>query len=670
MPLLNFLNSDGSPNESSCFVNALLTSSLYHRDEQPGLQYAASVGGTRQLWRADPATFEPDVLVITTDEALVVIGGTTNNAQFVEHCASAFFPAQDASIPLRPLGRPFVVGSFLMGERLVEPLIEAAISSIGLGPVRITGHSYGAAAGHIYGRHLVNSVHPPTLVEIMTFGEPMAYDGRQAVVEPTVHIRFIATVEGTIFFAADTLDVDPVTLMPTGCMEFFQFAKFVKYLRTILSLSWSPHGDGWKINNGTMVRAEAVPFPLGTIPFIGAVDIVKNLPLVDLHNIDLSYLPKSIAAWQRSGKNPELSFLLPFARAYIASPFSPPLLTGPDIPASVLNQSFFDPSTSPVTDADRPNWETISAVGGFFPALGSGVFSMTLMRGSLLCGVDGAGFSETFHSSNAADTYLSMQTKFASLLPSRMSLSNGINDPPPAPALNKMSVVAFRFSDDLLTRDVLAVPVVTPVGWNGSAGNADATLAAKITWRNALGQQIAVSYLHCVPNGGMLGAQGNNTRSQAWQGNYITAVQGYCNTVAAQGLGFNTINNSPSNAFGPITSVVYNSTSGYYTLTVTNSVPQGKFRVAMRGFKSLRVLNGRQSAQATGANSFVVFKSAAVHVWDSSGTATPLNGYNLGVPFSNYIVAVPSTATPSLLIARKLGRPFFLQHGRVSRRAA
>ena len=121
---------------------------------------------------------------------------------------------------------------------------------------------------------------------------------------------------------------------------------------------------------------------------------------------------------------------------------------------------------------------------------------------------------------------------------------------------------------------------------------------------------------------------------------------------------------------GPITAIVYNAVSGFYTITTTNPVPQGRFRVALRGFKSLRVLNGRQSCQATGANTFVVFKLAAQHVWDNSGSAVPLSGYNLGVPFSNYIVAVPAMRSSSIIVEKKLGRPFFLQAGRITRRAA
>lgn len=670
MGLLPFANSDATPNESAAFVNAVLIAGLYHQDQAPFSQYASFVQGTVGAFASDPDTFEPDYGVITAGgEALVVFGGTTNNAQTVQHCASSFFPAQDSAVPLALSGRPFAVGSFLMGTKIVEPIIEAAISSIGTGIVRISGHSYGAAASLIFGRHLSNAVARPTRVELITFGEPMSYDGRPAVSEPDFHARFVAVPEGQIQFEQN-MHVDPVSIMPTGSLEIFQLAKVVKFARGLFALSWAPYGDCYKINSTASKFVEPLPFGLAVIPYRGAADIVFNAQYLPLHYMDPSYLPKVTALWQRSGKNPELSFLLPFVSKYTGQPFQPSTVLGPSVSADVLNQAFFPSGETPITQADRANWEVISAVGGFFPVSG-GTQTMTLMRGSLLCGIMGGGFSETLHSSNTSDTYVSMQTRLAAIMPARMKLSNGVNDPPPKAPNNQMSVVAFRISDDLKNRDVLAVPVNTPVGWNGTDGNLEGQRAVKVVWRDLSFQQIAVSYLHGVPIGGTTATlSGNETRTTPMTGTYNNLLQAYCNVIAAQGLGFNTINNNPPNSFGPITAVVYNATSGYYTITVTNAVPQGKFRVSLRSFKSLRVLNGRQSAQSTGANSFVVFKQAANHTWDNSGTATPLNGYNLGVPFSNYIVVIPSTASASLICDKKLGRPFFLQRGRVTRRAA
>ena len=201
MPLLPFANSDDSPNEAATFVCAVLTSALYHQDPDCFDAYARSIGGTRTAFASDPDTFEPDYgVIVQGGEALVIFGGTTNSAQKIQHAASQVFPAQDSAIPLRFLGRPFCVGSFLMGEKIAEPVVEAAIASIGTGTVRVSGHSYGGAAAHIYGRHLVNAIARPSRVEILTFGEPAAYDGRPAVNEPDYHARIIACPEGPIEF--------------------------------------------------------------------------------------------------------------------------------------------------------------------------------------------------------------------------------------------------------------------------------------------------------------------------------------------------------------------------------------------------------------------------------------------------------------------------------------
>jgi hypothetical protein len=292
---------------------------------------------------------------------------------------------------------------------------------------------------------------------------------------------------------------------------------------------------------------------------------------------------------------------------------------------------------------------------------------MTLMRGSFLCNAINQGFSETWHSSNPSDNYASMKKKMANIAQPRAYCTNTSSQPPPNGNLNLVTFQFWRISDDLLQRDVQVTATPTLQGYNGSAGNLDAQLAMKVVWRNAVGSQIAVTYFHGVPIGFITGS---NTRNAVFNGNGRTNLTAYCAAVAGQGLGFNTLNLAPANAMGPITAVAYNAVSGNYTFTMTNPVPQGKFRVRISQMKSLRYLNGRWPAQSTGANTFVLVRPAQAFTWDNFGTALPLSGYNNNVPFSNYIVVVPATCEPTLLIARKLGRPFYLQHGRVSRKAA
>ena len=185
--------------------------------------------------------------------------------------------------------------------------------------------------------------------------------------------------------------------MPTGALEIFQFLRFVKILKSVLALAWEQYGSAWKLNSTAIGFAAPLPLPASIVPYRGIGDIAANLQWAGLHRQDESYLPKALALWQRSGKNPELSLFLPFVSQYTAQPFQPANVTGPPVSADTLNRSIFRPwGVTPITDADRPNWEVISAVGGFFPAPSGGGSSMTLMRGSLLCGVNQQGFSRDF----------------------------------------------------------------------------------------------------------------------------------------------------------------------------------------------------------------------------------------------------------------------------------
>jgi hypothetical protein len=292
---------------------------------------------------------------------------------------------------------------------------------------------------------------------------------------------------------------------------------------------------------------------------------------------------------------------------------------------------------------------------------------MSKMKGTMLFNIMGQGFSESFLSSSVETTYNGMFAKLQNIIPFRCRISNTITDKNPgtAGALNNLlSVVGFRVSDELKVRDALVEFVDTPGGFNDVEGNLDGNLAAKIRWLAPNSTLIAATYLHGVPVNSTTQAFNPSTRQQKWNNLIKFAVSRYLAAVAIAGLGFPTIDNNPANAVGPITAVTYSAITGYYTIQTALPVPQGRFRVALRGFKSLRLLNGRRPAQATGANQFIVAKRGPSIAWDGWGTAVPLSGYNNGVIFNNYIVSVPNAAEPDLLCTRKLGRGFFLQRGR------
>jgi Lipase (class 3) len=582
--------------------------------------------------------------------------------QWIVHVGGSVIPVID------PITKDSMLTSVWSGTLQTLPTLSDLLVPIirGGGTIRVAGHSYGGGCAFALATWLKTTNNAST--ECMTFGEPKVFGGLEIIREPNVHFRVAAVIEEQPL--APNGAIDPVVYMPPGCLQYVGLGYLVKIANFIWTLKFIPRGQLVLLSD-TSLRLANDLF-VWSIPFLS--DFLLQGQLIDgtlLHLMDSSYLPKVHAAWIRSGLYPELHSFDAYYTAYTGNPAVPPANWGPPISLNTINETLQLQDT-PITAANQVFWTNVSSVGTIIPNPGGQTTEpvMSLFKGSLLCGIMNQGFSESLHSSNTADTYLTMKTKFGAVANARMQLSNGVNDAVQWPN-NQMSIVAFRFSDELLFRDVLAVPTATPVGWSSSAyGNMDGQQAAKIVWRSATGQQIAVSYVHGVPVGASAAGAGNEARTSPWVSQYITAVQNYCNVIAANALGFNTINNTPANAFGPITNCVYNVVTGNWTITVTNAVPNGRFRVALRGFKSLRFLNGRQSANYVAANQFVVFKRVPNGVWDFSGTAVPLSGYNNFVPFSNYVVVVPATATPSLLCTKKLGRPFFLQAGRVTRRAA
>lgn len=674
--LLPFADDQFRPSPPAMFATAVLCSALYHDDRAAFDAYGAYTGTTRAAFERDIASFPPNFAVLRDGaNALVVFDGTTNSAQWIGHCAGTLWPHPDSDVPLSRPGSPLAVGSFLAGLRFIENQVEEAV---GTRPhVQITGHSYGAGAGHIYGRHIVNATTPPNFVELLTFGEPKAYDGFTAIHEPTIHLRIINR-EDAQSSNDQNVNVDPVTMMPPGLVTFNRVGKISKFLQNLFGFSWAHHGDGWLLNQTSLVLGEDTPFLLGNLPNVQTVLLTANLRYAALHLMDQAYLVNAYMAWQRSRLEPGLAVLVPFMDAYLRAPFVPPNRLNPPVAAIDLNEAFFPPGENPVTDAERPLWENVSAFGVFTQTDGGSAMA-TKMKGSILYGIMKQGFSETFHDVTGGMSYQNMLDALAAVLPFRCKLSNCEFDKMPGLAdatNNLLSTVAFRASDDLLNRDVFVKAVQTPGGYNDATGNLLGNTVIKVIWRDLTQAQIAVSYIHGVPDAVVGSPQmAGKTDIDAWRLGPIlptwqTALQRYCTNLATKQLGFATLNLAPANAMGNVTGAVYDAPTGKWTVTMQNAVPQGKFIARLSGFKLQRGLNGRIACQAIGASQFRVLKVVANGTWDGTGTAIPLQGYNNGVPFWNYIVKAPATAEGTILTTKKLGRPFFLQHGRVSRKAA
>jgi hypothetical protein len=382
--LLPFANADGSPNASAMYVNAMLCSAIYHQDESPWKAFAAATGTTFQTLVYDRFSYEPDYAVIQGDgECLVIFDGTTNSAQWVGHGISAFFPLTDVQLKgILPVG-PFVVGSFYLGENVVEPTITDLIAPSTRGIVRIAGHSYGAAAAFIFARHMGVSTINPSRIELMTFGQPRTYDGQTYGRFPDFYARIInkssVSANRSVYG-----NVDPVTLCPFGFLSYGKVFDLIgslrifKPLKAVLALSWNHHGDPWVMEGGNLYLSDTWENNLGIIPTYDLLIFTANLMYGALHFMDQAYLPNARAAWIASGENGaaaagrlsrrgvkqqgqlDLHIFDPAYSAYTRTPYVPPATLGPPVSTAILNQSFFDPSTPAVLPAEVADWSTIS----------------------------------------------------------------------------------------------------------------------------------------------------------------------------------------------------------------------------------------------------------------------------------------------------------------------
>jgi hypothetical protein len=127
----------------------------------------------------------------------------------------------------------------------------------------------------------------------------------------------------------------------------------------------------------------------------------------------------------------------------------------------------------------------------------------------------------------------------------------------------------------------------------------------------------------------------------------------------------------------PVPAVTYNFTgtpNNTYTFALNTPVNPiiGKFRVILRGFQSLKVLNGRWPAMGfiqAGTYYVNVRHRAAQYVWDANGYLSP----------EIWSIMTPTPAPPlnggnapgvsgAELTSKKLGKPFGLQRGRAHNR--
>lgn len=557
MPLLPFSHGDGTPREDAAFVNMVLISALYENDQRPFVDYATRVGGRFVYWSRTPETYEPDTAVIIAGgEALVIMAGSTNNAQFIGHAGGALAPIADLLTPIDPIGTAQCNASFLIGQALVEPNIDAAILPIGLGPVRIAGHSYGGAASHIYARHLVNSTHRPTQTELMTFGQPRTYDGRPARQEPDYYARIINPTNPSTY-QYENLFVDPVCTSPPAIIQLARLGFFAKSLQKFVGFFWSHHGQPFLLNPDRYAIPLPLPLYADNLPFVNVLQFAANWGGVEVH-YQWVYLARAMSAWQNSGLSSDLNFLVPYANLYLGVTLPPENLS-PLLTATVLNEAYFEPTTQPVTDPTRSMWEVVSATGYFVSAplttpVGSSD-NMSLYRGTMEFDSIQGGFSESVYSKDPNETSTTMMTKMRLALASRCALSvTQIN----TGCLNPIIPTSIKVEDTLVQRDAVSQRIdYPPATFTGGSDqrqtanqNLDLELCARIKYLGGGQRQTAYVAHHGLPIYAYDGVTPSISPTQYGSafrrlpqpnGNWINRLGDYVVTLARNGLGFRTI---------------------------------------------------------------------------------------------------------------------------------
>lgn len=553
MRLIPFSHEDGRPREDAAFANLVLLAALYAGDQNPFIEYAARMEGGLVYWSRTPTTYEPDTAVIVAQgEALVLHAGSTNNAQFLGHAGGAIVPVADPLTPITPIGIAQVNGSFLIGQALVESHVDAAIAQIGLGPVRIAGHSYGGAASHIYARHLVNSSHRPSRTELMTFGQPRTFDARHAVREPDYYARIInAALPG--LYQYENLYVDPVCTSPPAIIQLAKLGFVGKFLQKFAGFYWSHHGEPWLLNDHDISRPIPSPLHSENLPFVDIGQFALNWVNVGVHYVWV-YLQRAMAAWQDSGLSPDLSFLVPYASLYLGVTLPPdnlaPLLTAPQ-----LNDGYFEDVTQPVTTLNRPEWEVVSATGFFLiepQTSARGVSSVpTLFKGTMAFNSIQGGWSESLYSRDPSMT----SSRMLALMDEAMALRCKLSVTESNSGCNNPIIPVFRRAEDTLVNRDADQRSETSVREGFVPGaqknltknqNLDLQLSARIKYVGGGPRQIAYGVHHGIPLDaytGILPSAGDQygsafRRYPQPNSNWMTQIGNYIAFMARNSLGF------------------------------------------------------------------------------------------------------------------------------------
>jgi hypothetical protein len=641
MTLPKFEKTTGYPNEPALFLNCFLSSAVYRNDRAAAEMAAALFGAHVTYFESHQQEFQPDGCILYDGvDYLLVLDGITSAPAWLCHSASAIVPLADPKLNQPLLTRPFVVSSFYQGiEQIEQDLRDRTANPTAI--VRVFGHSYGAASAFIFCRHMLNPGHGQRY-ELMTCGEPKSYDGRGInLVEPSPHIRIIAkppTVPDQTR-ETDYDRVDPVVLMPPSFIQWVGRLAPLNFLRHTVAISWTQHGKSWVMGDDYLEPGIEESIFTQIVPFSGYSYLLGNLLFMPYHRMFTSYLPKAIAAWQRSGHALEMTALLPKAREWIDTPFTPFPVLLPSITPATVNSAMF--VGSPVTVDNINQFDLISAVG-FFPGSLTSARSdnpMSLFKGTMQFNTDQGSFSESVYAKSDLLNSQDMMVKMRKVMAQRCKLSvladnEGCNNP--------LRPFGIRVEDTLVLRDAIsedASPTLT--GFTGGQRkqdtenqNLDLQLGPRIKYVGGGGRQFATVHHHGMPIYAYNGIIPSGTaqfgsafrRYPRPNSSWLTELAKYMEVLGTEGLGFRTITGAWNHlvtgkplAYASPTFWQYNTTAQMVELVWATKGAAGDppyfpaglvlqapanwpdvgaiCRLQVRGWKGFQVLNGRWSAE-------------------------------------------------------------------------
>jgi len=569
--MIKFQGADGYPDPTGQLVATLLVATLY----TPGYSTAAGIaeylGGTIKAREVDRSTVPADYMVIVTPtEVLVIFCGTTNLAQVFNYVTGGCADATPDGIPsagILPLG---VNWGFQQGLNGIYESIVHAMGATNRKNILVAGHSYGGAVAHIFARRFANSGFSYETIQLLTFGEPKAFESGAAVKEPDWHGRLIAR-QGDA--------VDPVTLLPPpGCLVGLALEAPYYWLEQALGLTWEHFGTPFFLYDDAIADAPPIGI-VERITVIGALaNVLNNAVGIFIHFNSASYLPWSQNYWKRFNGDPGIGKFLPFVAQTAGTNDGADKPLGPEITPEALNAASFASGSTPVTQANLTTVTILSASVYVLPIMKSffiGGSEMSFFKGTVEYNAPGWGsWTESVYSDVAADTYQTMMQKMIGWLNYRMLLSYGPSAATNIGCTNPVVPYAIRVEDELVLRDALNVYVVPQAQANvgyavayppdfsslnqGNLGsfsqNLDLQLGARVKFTSGGNQQVASPMFHGVPIAAMQSASSAFLRNAQPSGIWLTQLANLTQYMAEAGLGYRNITgawNGPGNVTGP-----------------------------------------------------------------------------------------------------------------------